>query len=59
MNIVTEVKIQSQQSIFINFLNTDLTGKFLEEFQIKQDKERFMKRNMLSVYAQPLTINWT
>ena len=59
MNIVTEVKIQSQQSIFINFLNTDLTEKFLEEFQIKQDKERFMKRNMLCVYAQPLTINWT
>ena len=30
MNIVTQVRIQSQQSIFINFLNTVLTGKFLE-----------------------------
>ena len=35
MNIVTQVKIQSQQNILINFLNTDLIGKFSEEFQIK------------------------
>ena len=35
MNIMTSVKIQSQQSIFIDCLNTVLTGKFLEEFQIK------------------------
>ena len=35
MNIVTLVKIQSQQSILINFLNTDLIEKFSEKFQIK------------------------
>ena len=29
MNIITKVKNQSQQSILINFLNTDLIGKFL------------------------------
>ena len=35
MNTVRSVKIQSQQSIFIDCLNTVLTRKFLEEFQIK------------------------
>ena len=35
MSVVTNVKSESQQSIFINFLNSYLTGKFLEEFQIK------------------------
>ena len=37
MNIVTQAKIQSQQSTFINFLNTNLTGKFLEESRTKKN----------------------
>ena len=39
MNIVTQAKIQSQQSTFINFLNTNLTGKFLEESRTKKIHE--------------------
>ena len=33
-----KVKFQSQQSTFVNFLNTNLTQKFLEKIRIRQRK---------------------
>ena len=34
MDIMTKINIQTQRSTFIIFLNTDWTGKFLEELMM-------------------------